>query len=98
MAAIRRPRFRVGLAGAWLTVGASFVWLLGASCSAADDAKIQQFNYQATKEAIQRAVDGTPTQGVRVSLGAARNRAELAQALQLLAATLRLPPVEIQIV
>ena len=44
------------------------------------------------------AVDGTPTQGVRVSLGAARNRAELAQALQLLAATLRLPPVEIQIV
>jgi 5,6,7,8-tetrahydromethanopterin hydro-lyase len=28
---------------------------------AADDAKIQQFNYQATKEAIQRAVEGTPT-------------------------------------
>lgn len=26
-----------------------------------DDAKIQQYNYQATKEAIQRAVDGTPT-------------------------------------
>jgi 5,6,7,8-tetrahydromethanopterin hydro-lyase len=26
-----------------------------------DDAKIQQFNYQATKEAIQRAVDGKPT-------------------------------------
>ena len=28
---------------------------------AADDAKIQQYNYQATKEAIQRAVEGTPT-------------------------------------
>lgn len=28
---------------------------------AADDAKIQQFNYQATKEAIQRAVAGLPT-------------------------------------
>ena len=28
---------------------------------AADDAKIQQYNYQATKEAIQRAVTGTPT-------------------------------------
>ena len=28
---------------------------------AADDAKIQQYNYQATKEAIQRAVEGKPT-------------------------------------
>jgi len=28
---------------------------------AADDKKIQQFNYQATKESIQRAVAGTPT-------------------------------------
>ncbi len=28
---------------------------------AEDDAKIQQYNYQATKEAIQRAVSGTPT-------------------------------------
>jgi 5,6,7,8-tetrahydromethanopterin hydro-lyase len=28
---------------------------------ASDDAKIQQFNYQAVKEAIQRAVAGTPT-------------------------------------
>src|ERR687888_1120385 len=28
---------------------------------AADDAKIQQYNYQATKEALQRAVAGTPT-------------------------------------
>src|SRR5688572_29033865 len=28
---------------------------------AADDAKIQQYNYQATKEAIQRAVQGKPT-------------------------------------
>ena len=26
-----------------------------------DDAKIQQYNYQAVREAIQRAVDGTPT-------------------------------------
>jgi 5,6,7,8-tetrahydromethanopterin hydro-lyase len=26
-----------------------------------DDAKIQQYNYQATREAIQRAIDGTPT-------------------------------------
>ncbi len=28
---------------------------------AADDAKIQDFNYRATKEAIQRAVEGKPT-------------------------------------
>jgi 5,6,7,8-tetrahydromethanopterin hydro-lyase len=28
---------------------------------AEDDAKIQQYNYQATKEAIQRAISGTPT-------------------------------------
>jgi 5,6,7,8-tetrahydromethanopterin hydro-lyase len=28
---------------------------------AADDAKIQQYNYQATKESIARAVKGTPT-------------------------------------
>ncbi|PSJ58206.1 formaldehyde-activating enzyme [Pseudaminobacter soli (ex Li et al. 2025)] len=28
---------------------------------ASDDAKIQQFNYQAVKEAIQRAIAGTPT-------------------------------------
>jgi 5,6,7,8-tetrahydromethanopterin hydro-lyase len=28
---------------------------------AADDAKIQQYNYQATKEAIARAANGTPT-------------------------------------
>jgi 5,6,7,8-tetrahydromethanopterin hydro-lyase len=26
-----------------------------------DDAKIQQYNYQATKEALQRAIDGKPT-------------------------------------
>ena len=44
------------------------------------------------------AVEGAAAQGVRVSLGAARNRAELAQALQLLAATLRSPPVAVQIV
>ena len=28
---------------------------------AADDAKIQKYNYEATKEAIQRAIAGTPT-------------------------------------
>lgn len=28
---------------------------------AADDAKIQQYNYQATKEALQRAINGTPS-------------------------------------
>jgi 5,6,7,8-tetrahydromethanopterin hydro-lyase len=28
---------------------------------AEDDAKIQKYNYQATKEAIQRAVEGKPT-------------------------------------
>jgi 5,6,7,8-tetrahydromethanopterin hydro-lyase len=28
---------------------------------ASDDAKIQEYNYRATKEAIQRAVDGKPT-------------------------------------
>jgi 5,6,7,8-tetrahydromethanopterin hydro-lyase len=28
---------------------------------AADDAKIQQYNYQATKESIARAINGTPT-------------------------------------
>ncbi|WP_353641193.1 formaldehyde-activating enzyme [Mesorhizobium sp. WSM2239] len=28
---------------------------------AEDDAKIQQYNYEATKEAIQRAISGTPT-------------------------------------
>lgn len=44
------------------------------------------------------AVEGAAAQGVRVSLGAARNRAELAQALQLLSATLRSPPGAVQIV
>ncbi len=44
------------------------------------------------------AVGENAAQGVRVSLGAARNRAELAQALQLLATTLRSPPSDIQIV
>jgi DNA-binding transcriptional MocR family regulator len=44
------------------------------------------------------AVGESAAQGVRVSLGAARNRAELAQALQLLANTLRSPPSDIQIV
>ncbi len=34
---------------------------------AADDAKIQQFNYQATKEAIARAVKGIPTASEVVS-------------------------------
>lgn len=44
------------------------------------------------------AVGAGAAQGVRVSLGAARNRAELSQALQLLANTLRSPPSDIQIV
>jgi DNA-binding transcriptional MocR family regulator len=44
------------------------------------------------------AVGESAAQGVRVSLGAARNRAELSQALQLLANTLRSPPSDIQIV
>jgi len=48
------------------------------------------------RDAFAVGADAAP--GVRVSLGAARNRAELAQALQLLAATLRAPPSDIQIV
>jgi len=36
--------------------------------------------------------------GVRVSLGAARNRAELAQALHVLSAALKSPPAPVQIV
>ncbi|MCO5132720.1 MAG: PLP-dependent aminotransferase family protein [Xanthobacteraceae bacterium] len=44
------------------------------------------------------AVGENAAQGVRVSLGAARNRAELAQALELLAGALRAPRSEIQIV
>lgn len=44
------------------------------------------------------AADESAAQGVRVSLGAARNRAELAQALELLANALRAPRSEIQIV
>jgi 5,6,7,8-tetrahydromethanopterin hydro-lyase len=39
----------------FLCVGVFIHW------DATDDAKIQQYNYQATKEAIQRAVEGKPT-------------------------------------
>jgi 5,6,7,8-tetrahydromethanopterin hydro-lyase len=39
----------------FLCVGVFIHW------EANDDAKIQEFNYRATKEAIQRAVDGKPT-------------------------------------
>ena len=44
------------------------------------------------------AVDGSASRGIRVSLGAARNRADLAQALHVLAATLRAPAGAKQIV
>ena len=39
----------------YICVGVFIHW------EAADDAKIQQYNYQATKESIARAVNGTPT-------------------------------------
>ena len=39
----------------FISVGVFIHW------EASDDAKIQQYNYQATKEAIQRAVEGKPT-------------------------------------
>ena len=39
----------------FISVGVFIHWL------AADDKKIQDYNYQATKEAIARAVSGTPT-------------------------------------
>ena len=39
----------------FLCVGVFIHW------EASDDAKIQEYNYRATKEAIQRAVDGKPT-------------------------------------
>jgi 5,6,7,8-tetrahydromethanopterin hydro-lyase len=39
----------------FICVGVFIHWL------AEDDAKIQEFNYEATREAIKRAVDGTPT-------------------------------------
>ncbi|WGD30676.1 formaldehyde-activating enzyme [Ancylobacter sp. WKF20] len=39
----------------YISVGVFIHW------EAADDAKIQQFNYEATKQAIKRAVDGSPT-------------------------------------
>jgi 5,6,7,8-tetrahydromethanopterin hydro-lyase len=39
----------------FICVGVFIHWL------AEDDAKIQDFNYKATREAIKRAVDGTPT-------------------------------------
>ncbi len=39
----------------YISVGVFIHW------EAADDAKIQQYNYEATKQAIKRAVDGSPT-------------------------------------
>lgn len=39
----------------FISVGVFIHW------EAADDAKIQQFNYEATKEALKRAVEGQPT-------------------------------------
>lgn len=39
----------------YISVGVFIHW------EAADDAKIQQFNYEATKQAIKRAVDGSPS-------------------------------------
>jgi 5,6,7,8-tetrahydromethanopterin hydro-lyase len=39
----------------FISVGVFIHWL------AEDDAKIQEYNYKATREAIKRAVDGTPT-------------------------------------
>lgn len=39
----------------FIAVGVFIHWM------AEDDAKIQQFNYEATKEALERAVAGTPT-------------------------------------
>jgi 5,6,7,8-tetrahydromethanopterin hydro-lyase len=39
----------------FISVGVFIHW------EAADDAKIQKFNYEATKEAIKRAVDGSPS-------------------------------------
>lgn len=39
----------------YISVGVFIHW------EAADDAKIQQYNYEATKQALKRAVDGSPT-------------------------------------
>ena len=39
----------------FISVGVFIHW------DASDDAKIQQYNYTATKEALKRAIDGTPT-------------------------------------
>jgi len=44
------------------------------------------------------AVGANPPQGLRISLGAARNRAELAEGLRLLASALRVPAAQRQIV
>lgn len=44
------------------------------------------------------AVGGTAPHAVRVALGAARNRAELSQALHVLAAALKSPAKAVQIV
>jgi DNA-binding beta-propeller fold protein YncE len=47
MTTIRKPRFRFGFAAACLAAGASFVWMLGSSSSAADDAKFERRLYVA---------------------------------------------------
>ena len=44
------------------------------------------------------AIDGTPPHAIRVALGAARNRADLARALDILGAALRSPPPSARIV
>jgi DNA-binding transcriptional MocR family regulator len=44
------------------------------------------------------AVEANPPQGLRISLGAARNRAELGEGLRLLASALRVPAARRQIV
>jgi len=52
----------------FISVGVFIHW------EAADDAKIQQFNYEATKEALKRAVNGEPKIGeVLAKAGAAKH-------------------------
>jgi len=52
----------------FISVGVFIHW------EAADDAKIQQYNYQATKEALKRAIDGEPkVSEVLAKAGAAKH-------------------------
>jgi len=48
----------------FISIGVFIHW------EAADDAKIQQFNYEATKQALKRAVDGEPKVGEVLSQAA----------------------------